>query len=576
METYRGNKIDGRAEEVTVEKALKLVPLRKRKEGGTLVLVIMIISVLALGLGTYMQSLSNYRQLCQKRLYDDQALMAAEAGFALESGTLAQMASPLTSDTTVTFSLPTAQFAPFQNVTVAVHVQTLNALAYWTITSTAMPDTSKMHGTPFFRRVQATISQEDFAKFELFVNNFGGVWGSGYLAFLGCGTVYMGPMNFNSGIAFFPDFWALSQVTCAATGGVNMYSDYNSYSNAVYGNNAANNDVSILQYWSSTYATAPDFAGGLKTIPSPINLPTSISSDTRSSSLVANAGLTLPDAYVGYNAAAGPNFAVTLVNNGILGNGQINIQQYLGTKNGVPLFGPTQITSVSAVHGAMVVKGNIVSLQGTLNGRLTIGALATSSDPSGGNVNITGNLQYQSRLNYSNFQYPDPNQLINANGQPNTSYINSLQSQLNSITDILGIVSEGNVTIKQYDLNGNQIAANPNNPLYVDAVVMATGVSTSTPGGGGFAVENYTSRPVGQVNFLGGMIQNLYYNWAVANSNGLTSGVNQVEFWDKRAAQGGGAPPFFPTTGNYELLPNSWSTSYVASASAPASYPSIH
>jgi hypothetical protein len=419
-----------------------------------------------------------------------------------------------------------------------------------------------------------TLTQEDFAKYELFMNNFGGVWSPGYVDFLGLGTVYMGPVNFNSGVAFFPNFWSLSEVTCAATGGVNVYPDWNSYLNGVYGNNAANNAVNILQYWDSTYPNAPDFLGGLRMLSQPVALPSSMSTDPRSQAMIVNAGLTLPDDYPGYNSTAGPNFAVTLSDNHLPGNGQITIQQYLGTNNGVPSYGPAQVTTVNAVNGDMIVKGNIVSLQGVLNGRLTIGALADpSTDPSGGNVNITGSVQYQSRMNNSGFQYPSPSSIVNSDGTVNQTYVTQVQSQLNSLTDILGIVSEGNVTIKQNDLNGNPIGNNPAQPLYIDAVVMATGVSTSTPGGGGFAVENYLTRPPGQVYFLGGAIQNEGYNWALFNSTGITNGLNETEFWDKRAAQGGGAPPFFPTTGNYEVLTNSWNSYYVQNASTPATYP---
>jgi hypothetical protein len=293
--------------------------------------------------------------------------------------------------------------------------------------------------------------------------------------------------------------------------------------------------------------------------------------------LVDNAGLTLPDAYAGYNAAAGPNFAITLSNpTNIAGNGQITVQQYLGKVKGAPSYGPSLVTTVGAVNGAVVVKGNIVSLQGVLNGRLTIGALAAASDPSGGNVNITGNLQYNSVMNNPSFQFPNPANLVTASGAVNTSYVNTLQSQLNNVTDILGIVAEGNVMIPQTDLNGNAIAATPSQPLYIDAVVMATGASTSTPGGGGFGVVNELTRPPGQAYFLGGMIQNEQLSWGLYNGSGITNGINETGMWDDRASQAGGAPPFFPTTGLYSVLPGSWNSCYVQNASTPVTYPAIN
>jgi hypothetical protein len=221
------------------------------------------------------------------------------------------------------------------------------------------------------------------------------------------------------------------------------------------------------------------------------------------------------------------------------------------------------------------VKGNIVALSGTLNGRLTIGAFAASSDPSGGNVNITSSVQYNSKLKYPNFQYPNPTSLVNADGSVNNTYVTNIQNQLNSLTDMLGIVAEGNVMIPQYDLNGNPIAQDSAHPIYVDAVVMATGVSTSTPGSGGFGVQNDLTRPPGSAYFLGGMIQNVALSWGLYGGSGITNGLAQNEFWDKRAAQANGAPPFFPTTGYYAFLANSWSTSYVASASSPVTYPAL-
>jgi len=130
-----------------------------------------------------------------------------------------------------------------------------------------------------------------------------------------------------------------------------------------------------------------------------------------------------------------------------------------------------------------------VGLSGTLNGRLTIGALDTASYPSGGNINITGDLLYQSRAQISNFQYATQSNIINSDGSVNTANVTALQNQLNNVTDILGIVSEGDVVVKQYDLDGNPIGTSMSNPLYLDAVVMATGVSAGATAGGSFYPE---------------------------------------------------------------------------------------
>jgi Tfp pilus assembly protein PilX len=545
-------------------------------QGAALVVVIIAIAVLALGLGTYLQALGNYRRIDMQRTLDDRALMAAEAGLALESGSIESMSAAPSADTSVNFTLAAAQYAPFENVTVAVHVQTSGGLTYWTLTSTATCNTAETRGLPIARRVQVTLDQENFAKYEMFTNNFGGVWTPGYLQFLGLGAVYMGPIHFNSGVAFWPDFWSLSQVTVSTSGPTNIYSNYGDYVGAVYGNSAANNDVNILQYWDSTYPTAPYFGGGLDVMPTPVSLPSSMATDPRAAPLVNNAGLVLPDNYPSYNASAGPNFVVTLASpTSSVGSGQIIVKQYLGNSGGVPTYGPALNTTVTAVNGAMIVKGNIVALSGTLNGRLTIGAFAESTDPSGGNVNITSSLQYYSKVNNPSFQYPNPTSLVNADGSINNTYVSTIQGQLNNLTDMLGIVAEGNVMIPQYDLNGNAISPSASQPIYVDAVVMATGVSTSTPGGGGFGVQNELTRPPGSAYFLGGMIQNVALSWGLYGGSGITNGLAQTEFWDKRASTANGAPPFFPTTGYYAILANSWVTTYVANASTPTTYPKL-
>lgn len=542
-----------------------------------LVLAIIVVAILALGFGTYMQSLGNYRSLGEHRLLEDRALMAAEAGLAEETGTLENMATPPTSDVTANITLPSAQFAPFENVTVLVHPQTVSATQFWTIAATAVADSTKMRGTNFSRRVQMTLSQENFAKFELFTNNFGGVWSPGYVQFMGLGMVFMGPVNYNSGVAFFPNYWSLSPVTCYAPGGNQVYANWGSYLAGVYGNNAANNCVDILQYYDSTYGTAPTFWGNPNpSVPTIITKPTALPANLSADSvLTTGAGLTLPDNYPSYNSSAGPNFVVTLTDDGHAANGEITVQQYLGTSGGVPQLGPALTTRVQTVNGAMVVKGNITSLQGTLNGNLTIAALAPSTYPSGGNINITGNLQYQSRVKDSSFQYANPNDIVNANGTENTSYVNTVQSQLTNITDMLGIVAEGDVVIPQYDMYGNAISPNPSTPINVDGIVMATGVSTASTYGGSFAVQNPLGRPAGQINFFGGIVQNQGTSWALFSGDSVTNGLNETELWDKRASQPGSAPPFYPTTGNFQLLTPSWSTSFVANASSPVVYPPL-
>jgi Tfp pilus assembly protein PilX len=560
------------------KRSLRLAAAAKRpfrsEEGNALVVAIFVVAILCIGLGTHLASLSNYRRLQEQRILDDRAMTAAEAGLASEIAWFESQPTPPSADVTQTISLPSGQFAPFQNVTTEIHVQTLNGQKYWTITATPSCDATATRNASVSRRVQATLCQQNFARYERFINDYGPVWTPGYLYGEGLNTVFMGPVNINSGCGFFTNFWSLSEVTSAAPGGVRTFADWGSYIAGVYGQPDSSNYVNVLDYMSPTYPNAPQFYGGLRMLPAPISLPTDMNIDVRAQQLRDHAGLTLPDNYPGYVASAGPNFVIDLSNPG--SDGQITVRQYLGTVSGAPAYGPPKVTTVSSVNGAMIVKGNVVSLQGVLNGRLTIGVFASTDLPTGGNVNITGDVQYQSRMSNTGFEYTDAPGLYTADGSGiNQSYVDQLQSQLNSVTDILGIVAEGNVLVKETDLNGNPIANDPTKPIYIDAVVMATGASASTPGGGGFGVEGNLTRPPGHAYFLGGMIENKQSDWALYNTSGILNGIALTQLWDERASEAGGAPPFFPTTGTFELVPNTWNATYVQSAAAPIVYPPL-
>lgn len=208
----------------------------------------------------------------------------------------------------------------------------------------------------------------------------------------------------------------------------------------------------------------------------------------------------------------------------------------------------------------MVVYGDIKSIQGTLDGKLTIGALAKKSDPNGlnpsdpnpldpgGSVDVTGSLNYASRPD--NISYTDAPGLYTADHTGiNQDYVATLLDQLNKVTDVLGIFSESDVTIKERDLDGNKVAADVNDPIHLDAIVMATGSATTTTSDGGFAVENFLTRSKGAALTIGGQIQNHGYSWALFSGNTFTNGLLQTRLWDQRAFQPGGAPPFFPRRG---------------------------
>ncbi len=454
-------------------------------------------------------------------------------------------------------------------------MQTIGADRFWTITATADCETAETRNLSVARRVQTTLTQQNFARYELFINDFGPVWTSGYVYFQGLGSVFMGPVNINTGCAFFPNFWSLSEVTSAAPKGIRTYADWGSYIAGVYGKGDARDYVNILEYMSSTYPNAPQFYGGLRNLPTPISLPDDLKVDLRAKQLRDNAGLFLPDGYPGYVAAAGPNFVIDLSNPGG-SSSQITVRQYLGTNKGSPVYGPSQVTNVTAVNGAMIVKGNVVSLKGVLKGRLTIGVFADPSVANSGNIGITGDVQYQSRMDIPGFKYTDAPEVFTADGAGiNQEYISTLQSQLDKVTDILGLVAEGDVMVKEKDLDGKKIADDKGKPIYIDAVVMATGAATANSGDGGFGVESELTRKPGQAYFLGGMIENRAMDWALFNSSGITNGVNLTQLWDKRASEPGGAPPFFPSTGSFEVVPGTWNSTYVQSASDPIVYPTL-
>ncbi len=545
--------------------------IRRREEGSILVAVMIVMIFLAAGLGTYLASLSNIEHLQDQRVMDDRALMAAEAGLAKAIVQLQGMATPPITNQIWNEDVPAAQFAPFQSVTVNVYPRAMGSQLSWTLASTATSASgSRMRA--ICRRVQTTLFQENFAKYEYFVNDFGGVWMPGYFQFEGFGSVFLGPYHCNSGLAFWPNLWAVNDATTAASGGVRYFADYNSYK-SIYGKSDANDYVNILQYYSSTFKNAPQFYKGLNVLPEPVSMPTDMKVDTRSQQLRDNAGLILPANYNGYDPSKGPNFSVELTDAGKSNNGKVIVQQYLGPKaDGSPSYGPKRTYNIKDINNAMVVYGNIKSLQGTVDGQLTIGALRDPAVPNSGSVDITGSLNYASRPD--DMSYTDAPGLYTADGSGiNQDYVSTLLDQLNQVTDILGIVSEADVMIKEKDLDGNLVAADVNDPIHLDAVVMATGSSTSSTKDGGYGVENFKTRAKGAALSIGGEIQNYGYSWALYSGNSFKNGILKTRLWDQRAYKPGGAPPFFPTTGNLQPVPQSWRSSYVKSATVVPWFP---
>jgi len=147
------------------------------------------------------------------------------------------------------------------------------------------------------------------------------------------------------------------------------------------------------------------------------------------------------------------------------------------------------------VNGVLYVQGGDVTLQGTLNGQMTI---ATDQ-----NVRIANPVTYAS----------------NPQVDPNSD-------------DLLGIVAGRNVIVAQ----------NAPQNMRIDGSVMALNTS--------FTVENYTvGPPKGALTVWGGIIQNRRGPIGTFNSGGRVSGYIQDYHYDNRLLSI--VPPFFPTTGDY-------------------------
>lgn len=168
--------------------------------------------------------------------------------------------------------------------------------------------------------------------------------------------------------------------------------------------------------------------------------------------------------------------------------------------------------STFAPNGVIYASGTDVHVKGTLNGFVTIGAGGTTGNSKQGNIYIDSSLTYAS----------DP-----------------LKGDSN---DLLGLVAENNILIADNTANNAK-----------DIKIQASTFCRS----GGFTAENYDSRGVeGTIRLLGGVIQNT--RGAVGTFSGsppkIVSGYQKNYLYDLRLLSE--APPFFPTTGQYEIV--SW------------------
>ena len=163
-------------------------------------------------------------------------------------------------------------------------------------------------------------------------------------------------------------------------------------------------------------------------------------------------------------------------------------------------------------NGVIYADGTNIHVSGVLNGRVTISAGGLTGKGKQGNIYIDGGVTYAH----------DP--------------------LSGSSTDILGMVAENSILIADN-------AANAGKSIDIQASVFCRT--------GGFMAENYSTRGIeGTIRLLGGIQNNT--REPVGTFTGspphITSGYHKSYFYDERLMTD--APPFFPTTGQYEIV--SW------------------
>jgi hypothetical protein len=170
-------------------------------------------------------------------------------------------------------------------------------------------------------------------------------------------------------------------------------------------------------------------------------------------------------------------------------------------------FDTVHLPSV-APNGLIYVENGTVRMKGTIKGAYTVGVSGTSGTR--GSVFLDGDVVYQTDPRV------DPTSV-----------------------DMLGIVAQKQVLITDAPPNYSNIS--------IHASIYAEGE--------GFGAQNYDSRPVsGNINLLGGIIQNTRKAVGTFSGGGIQSGFAKQYRYDERFLVA--SPPFFPGTGGYEIV--SW------------------
>ncbi|OGU73260.1 MAG: hypothetical protein A2V93_03060 [Ignavibacteria bacterium RBG_16_34_14] len=168
----------------------------------------------------------------------------------------------------------------------------------------------------------------------------------------------------------------------------------------------------------------------------------------------------------------------------------------------------TVLTASLAPNGVIFAKDAVVRLKGTVKGQYTVAVSGSSSNK--GKVFLDNDIVYSQ----------DPR-----------VYPNS--------TDLLGIVAKNEILITENTANNNHI--NIHASIYSESK--------------GFGAQNYNSRPVsGDINLLGGIIQNIRQAVGTFSGSTTTHGFNKRYKYDERLMYS--YPPSYPGTGIFEIV--SW------------------
>ncbi|MEO8377453.1 MAG: hypothetical protein ABI579_07255, partial [Candidatus Sumerlaeota bacterium] len=329
-----------------------LLGKKSGKRGSILVMVLIVSTVLWLAIIYSMSSMTTARKLTMQNVEHERALMLAQSGLSQGLEWLNVQGTPPSADTTLASNKLNNPNGTNYDLDVKIFPATISSNAVWTVSSTATYKANDSAQQPFSRRIQATVYQQNFARYEQFTDQADGpVWTPGYLYFYGFNQVYFGPFHVNSGVGLWPNLWFCDESTGSAPDGIFYYADYNTYLNAVYNQVSSRTRINIMKYYNSTYKFEPKFYKGLQRVSS-ISIPQDLSVDQRADQLRANAGLKLPDSLAGYvdavsglpfyNASKGRKFVILAEDpTSAQNDGRLKMKQYLGKNtSGVPQYGP--------------------------------------------------------------------------------------------------------------------------------------------------------------------------------------------------------------------------------------------